>query len=70
MPDSCHVCGPVKHESPTVLCAPCALQQWRSDLARRRLEALVPLADAIRRLDVVNEFVSRPLVYIPPLVGR
>lgn len=25
MSDVCHVCGPVKHEAPTVLCAACAL---------------------------------------------
>lgn len=25
MSDRCHVCGPVKHEAPTVLCARCML---------------------------------------------
>ena len=25
MNEQCHVCGPVKHEAPTVICAPCAL---------------------------------------------
>lgn len=25
MSERCHICGPVKHEAPTVICAPCAL---------------------------------------------
>lgn len=25
MSDQCHVCGPVRHEAPTVICAPCLL---------------------------------------------
>lgn len=25
MSDRCHICGPVRHEAPTELCAPCAL---------------------------------------------
>lgn len=24
MSNWCHICGPVKHECPTVICAPCA----------------------------------------------
>lgn len=24
MSERCHICGPVKHEAPTVICAPCA----------------------------------------------
>lgn len=27
MSDLCHICGPVKHEAPTVICAPCALTE-------------------------------------------
>jgi hypothetical protein len=26
MSEQCHVCGPLKHDAPTVLCAPCALR--------------------------------------------
>lgn len=63
MSQQCHVCGPVKHEAPTVLCAPCALQDERSNLASRRLEALVPLADAIRELDANMDLVFRPFVF-------
>lgn len=29
MSDQCHICGPVKHEAPTVICAPCALDDVR-----------------------------------------
>jgi len=25
MSQQCHICGPVKHECPTVICAPCGL---------------------------------------------
>lgn len=25
MSERCHICGPVKHEAPTAICAPCAL---------------------------------------------
>lgn len=25
MSNNCHICGPVRHEAPTVICAPCAL---------------------------------------------
>lgn len=26
MSEQCHICGPVRHEDPTVICAPCALK--------------------------------------------
>lgn len=29
MSQICHVCGPVKHECPTVMCAPCLLEEFR-----------------------------------------
>jgi len=38
MSEQCHVCGPVKHEAPTVICAPCALLLsfgWDQDEVRR-----------------------------------
>ena len=25
MSDQCHICGPVKHEAPTVVCVPCTM---------------------------------------------
>jgi len=65
MSEQCHVCGPIRHEAPTVICAPCAIQQVRSDEARRRLESLIPLADALRAIDAVNEKVFRPFIYNP-----
>jgi hypothetical protein len=34
----CHVCGPVKHECPTVICAPCALAP-SSEFSRSAREA-------------------------------
>lgn len=66
MSEPCHVCGPVKHEAPTVLCAPCALQEERSALALRRLEALIPLADAMRKLDEAGVLINRPFIYLGP----
>lgn len=63
MSDRCHVCGPVKHEAPTVICAPCALREEqieRSRQAKLRLEALVPIADAIRALAAIDDVVNRP----------
>jgi hypothetical protein len=41
MSDKCHICGPVKHECPTVICAPCSMEtidrmsNTESDLRRR-----------------------------------
>lgn len=63
MSQQCHVCGPVKHEAPTVMCAPCALQDWRAERARSYLESLIPLADAVMGLDVMNDLVFRPFTY-------
>lgn len=34
MSEQCHVCGPVKHEDPTVICAPCALLESNRDRVR------------------------------------
>lgn len=61
----CHRCGPHPQECPTVLCAPCALQLEASEQARKRLEALIPLADAVRDLLEFKPF--KPAIYIPPL---
>lgn len=72
MSSQCHICGPVKHECPTVICAPCALwdeQLKRSAAARDRLETLVPIADAMRAL-AANSLIWKPFVYIPPLGRR
>lgn len=44
MSDQCHVCGPVRHEAPTVICAPCALQQRLADVLNESgMRAIVAL---------------------------
>jgi hypothetical protein len=39
MSEQCHVCGPVKHEAPTAICAPCLLMfllfGWDASEVRR-----------------------------------
>lgn len=32
MSQLCHICGPVKHEAPTVMCAPCAFDELERGL--------------------------------------
>ncbi|HEX6022536.1 MAG TPA: hypothetical protein VFZ00_11115 [Solirubrobacter sp.] len=56
MSDRCHVCGPVKHEAPTVICAPCALAGHRpvDTCARCGLVPLKP-GQSSDELDVCDE---------------
>lgn len=36
MSEQCHICGPVKHEAPTVICAPCAFSPAESRIPDQR----------------------------------
>jgi hypothetical protein len=43
MSDLCHICGPVKHDAPTVICAPCSLSELGRVHESRLLRELLVL---------------------------
>ena len=58
MSDLCHICGPEKHEAPTVICAPCALLKsfgWDDDEVRRNAQAKILVLEAVGRKWVPTE---------------
>lgn len=55
MSDLCHICGPVKHEAPTVICAACSLsqlgRQHEANLLAELLELRILRSELKRLID-------------------
>lgn len=52
MSQQCHVCGPVRHEAPTVLCASCAISDADMELFDRFLTETIEGLDGGRMIFV------------------